>query len=145
MDMLGKNVLGLSFPVCTSFQPTVLEGQLCYKLNVSRESGIGKANGILMVLDSGRLDSVQKEDTNSVKIYLNTLDRFQGNGAGKYAMSSLKRITVTENFMGLPEHVKKCQKETFEQCHAKKYVYRVQSQCGCIPWALRRAVTFEVR
>ena len=42
---------GLYYPLCSSFQPTLLEGQLCYKLQVSATSAEGKKNQLMMLLD----------------------------------------------------------------------------------------------
>ena len=41
----------ISFPICTSFKPTLLEGQLCYGLQVNVTSGEGKQNGLTLLLD----------------------------------------------------------------------------------------------
>ena len=50
----SKNSLtlpGLTFPLCSAFLPTILEGQLCYKLAVNDTSGQGKRNELMMLLD----------------------------------------------------------------------------------------------
>ena len=60
-----------------------------------------------------------------------------------FAMSVLKRMTGTDNFLGLPVGQKECQIETFEACLTKSYVKSVQSQCGCIPWALSSALNLK--
>jgi hypothetical protein len=152
------------FPACTAFQPTVLEGQLCYSLNVSKVNDKlnhkkvkrGIENGLLLILDPGKNDPVEQDATtkwdmslrlkqssqekNSVRVYLNTLDRFSGYKAGSYAMSSLKTMLVTDNFLGLPDETKACQVETYEECHAERYL----TDCGCVPWALSGALEYEV-
>ena len=55
---LGEPVGGLEFPVCNMFQPTILDGQLCYSLNVSsvvstaeNKTESGKKKGILFAVD----------------------------------------------------------------------------------------------
>ena len=42
---------GTNFPICSSFMPTVLEGQLCYKLELNKLSGQGKRNELMLLLD----------------------------------------------------------------------------------------------
>ena len=42
---------GISFPLCSSFLPTILEGQLCYKIQVNATADQGKANELMMLLD----------------------------------------------------------------------------------------------
>ena len=33
--LLGEHIKGLKFPVCNKFTPTVLDGQLCYNLDIN--------------------------------------------------------------------------------------------------------------
>ena len=42
---------GTNFPLCSSFLPTILEGQLCYKLMLNQTSGQGKENELMLLLD----------------------------------------------------------------------------------------------
>jgi hypothetical protein len=157
---IGRNV---HFPICTGFKPTVLEGQLCYSLNITMaevdRARQGKDNGLFIVLDpSNRAVGITQENVktqgqmtytlektsqmeSSVRVYLNTLDRFSGYTAGSYAMSSLKKMMVTDNFMDLPDETKACQQETYEECHTQRYL----KQCGCVPWALGWPLADEVR
>jgi hypothetical protein len=72
---------------------------------------------------------------------MNTLDRFSGFKEGSYAMSSLKNILVTDNFMNLPDDTKYCQEEAYEDCHTQRYL----KQCGCVPWALSWPLAHQVR
>ena len=39
------------YPVCSSFQPTILEGQLCFKLQINSTSAEGKKNQLMFLLD----------------------------------------------------------------------------------------------
>ena len=41
----------ITFPLCSSFLPTILEGQLCYKLNLNMTSGQRKKNELMLILD----------------------------------------------------------------------------------------------
>ena len=119
----SKNSLtlpGLTFPLCSSFLPTILEGQLCYKVTVNDTSGQGKRNEMMFLLDynndlslhvalneenGGRLTkeklnfdtavgSVQKENA---KIQINTLSPYIGFVGGSYQMTDVKRMTAKED------------------------------------------------
>ena len=41
----------LYYPLCSSFQPTLLEGQLCFKLQMNATSAEGKKNQLMLLLD----------------------------------------------------------------------------------------------
>ena len=161
MTLLGQTREDLPFTVCSQFKPTVLEGQRCYSLDLNflnnYKSNTGKVNGLLITLDQGTFDhgpnteaepsNVKKivslnlepsgRDENSARIYLNTLAGFTDFRAGSFALSSLKKMTGTSKFMGLPHDSKDCQIEAFEDCTAERYLEKVQKLCGCLPWAIR--------
>ena len=46
-----KRIADISYPLCSSFQPTLLDGQLCYKLQVNSSSASGKKNQLMLLLD----------------------------------------------------------------------------------------------
>ena len=50
---------GLTFPLCSSFLPTILEGQLCYQLTLNQTSDQGKENQLMLVLDYNEDRSLQ--------------------------------------------------------------------------------------
>ena len=50
---------GSNFPLCSSFLPTILEGQLCYKLTLNETSGQGKGNELMLLLDYNEDRSLQ--------------------------------------------------------------------------------------
>ena len=50
---------GLTFPLCSSFLPTILEGQLCSKLTLNTTSGQGKRNELMLLLDYNEERSLQ--------------------------------------------------------------------------------------
>ena len=161
MTLLGQTRQDLPFPVCDQFQPTMLEGQRCYVLDLNsisnKESKAGLKNGLLLLLDPGRLEpslkpkpnalekflslnldplTKQSSDRTSARIYLNTLASFTDFREGKYAMRSLKLMAGSESFLDLPEEKKDCQVQSFETCQALRYVEEVHKTCGCVPWAL---------
>ena len=130
-ELLGKEVDG--FVACDQFQPTVLEGQRCYSLNLSKvgvsKSKAGKMNGLELVLDSNTPGKV-------ARIYLVTLSPFTDYRNGSYAMTSLKKMTGTKSFLGLLDAEKRCQVETSGECNTQKYFQAIRSKCHCRLWAL---------
>ena len=59
-------------------------------------------------------------------------------GAGTYAISAVKDIKVTDDYLGLDGNIRKCQsEETFEQCISREYLHAVQLDCNCVPYGLR--------
>ena len=96
-------------------------------------------NGSLLHYNQGKEDLAidkSKDDVNSARIYLNTLASFTDDKAGTYTLSSLKKMTGTDNFLGQSDEQKKCMKQTSENCHNRKYFENVQDKCGCVPWAV---------
>ena len=70
---------------CDKFEPTILEGQLCYSLNVTKSewkaTKTGKKSGLFLLLDpspypmkstDGRVKNA-KNDQESFKVYIHTL------------------------------------------------------------------------
>ena len=55
MTMMGQKVENLSFPACTIFLPTLHNGQVCYRLNLSLlqtlKTQSGPDTGLFLVLD----------------------------------------------------------------------------------------------
>ena len=156
MTMIGRKLEGASnLTVCSHFKPTVLEGQLCYSLDVTtNRTKKGLKNGLVLILDHGISDNqqifqkkngkdvtslnfevVSKADS-SARIHLDTLASFTDYRAGSYAMYVLKKMTGTKNFLNLPLDDRQCKIETFEACHVRQYIKQVQKECGCVPWAL---------
>ena len=105
----------------------------------------------MLVIDPGRgkketqYELTQPDsDTTSFRVYVNTLESFTGNQAGSYALSSLKKMTVTDNFMELDQEIKNCDVEIYEECNTRRYLDAVQRKCGCVPWALGNAAKQKV-
>ena len=60
------------------------------------------------------------------------------NGEGTYALSAVKEIKVTDDFLSLDMATRKCQeKESFEDCITMQYLRRVEQECNCIPYRLK--------
>ena len=164
MTLLGQARPDLNFTVCSKLKPTVLEGQLCYSLDLRgiQKTKVGQNFGLLLILDPGSIDNEDVKErkvshgseivsldlqpvgaaSSSAKIYLHTLESFTDYRAGTYALSVLKKMTGTQSFMKLSN--KPCQLEISEECEMKRYIKEVQKQCGCVPWALSSALSLQV-
>ena len=144
---------GVSFPVCSSFLPTILEGQLCYKLTLNQTSGQGKRNELMMLLDYNDDLSIQtfpnetevsegsrktlnfdmaveSLQINSAKIHINTLTPYTGFGGGIYKMTDVKSMSATSDFLKMPLKDRKCEPESYENCRTKWLL----EECNCVPW-----------
>ena len=126
----------LPFTACSVAQPTVHQGQLCYSINVTNISGnmttkTGKRNSLLLLLDTGA--------DKSAKVSVHTLSEFSSyvNGTTSFlAMSDLKNMAASKQFMDFPDTVKKCQSEELEKCHMKNFFKNIEQKCQCVPWQL---------
>ena len=130
-ELLGKEVDG--FVACDQFQPTVLEGHICYSIDLTKvgvgKSKAGKMNGLELVLDSNTPGKV-------ASIYLDTLSPFTNSRNGSYSMNSLKKMAGTNGFLAMPDAEKKCQIEPSDECNSQKFFEKVQTECHCRLWAL---------
>ena len=134
--------------VCDKFEPTILEGQLCFSINISKlekrqMTEAGKSKGLLLLLDPSPYqiqdDESVKDERNrqkTFKVYIHTLAPFTAYGPGAFAMSTLKRMTGTKSFMELPENQKKCAIHIREECQTDKFFSQVKANCSCVPWSL---------
>ena len=135
--------------LCDKFQPTIHEGQLCYSLDIAKltqkPTRPGKRNGLFLLVDkspyqvksAGVSLTDERNDQNTFKVYIHTLSQHTAYGPGTYAMSALKKMTGTTSFMQLPEEDKMCFVHDREDCQTQKYFDQVQTECKCIPWALK--------
>ena len=139
----------ISFPLCTSFRPTVLEGQLCYKLQVNTTSRKGKRYELILLLDyqedlslhysSGNEDDIDLQNLNfdaaesvqkkEAKIQINTLSSDKDFGEGAYKMSVVKKMTAKSAFLKMPMKDRNCQVEPFEECRTNALL----KWCKCKP------------
>ena len=152
---------GTSFPLCSIFIPTILEGQLCYKLTMNKTSGKGTKNELAILLDynedrflpfpsplrsiallnfinrtSNRTlnfdTAVGSLQSSSAKVQINTLSPYVGFGGGSYQMSVVKRMTAKEDFLKMPLSDRNCEVELYEDCRVR----RLLRLCNCVPWEL---------
>ena len=144
--LLGQRNLELNLTICDKFEPIVLDGQLCYSLDVAKfadkPTGEGKEKGLFLLLDPYPYplnvwdDDAQKvNDLSHFKIYIHTLAQYTRHGLGAYKVDSLKRMTATDNFKQLPDNQKNCHVHNREECQTQKFLEHVLNNCKCIPWA----------
>ena len=146
----------LHYPLCASFLPTMLDGQLCYQLKLNKTSGQGKENQLMLLLDYNEDRSLQttalkKEDSLSpssmnlgahddnshgvaAKVQIHTLSPYIGIGGGSYKMTAVKRMSATLDFLKMSEVDRSCQVELYESCRTRKLL----EKCDCVPWEIPR-------
>ena len=143
----GQTIKGTNMTACSDFKPIVLDGQLCYSLNLAKsgtkKTKSGKSNGLFLVIDPNSLQMEYKEK-NPFRIFINTLSPHTLGGPGIYALSALKKMTGTQNFLDLPEHKKDCRVGSTEECLAETLIAEIKSQCHCVPWQLAKKSTNKV-
>ena len=164
--MLGTKVPNMTFPVCDIFKPTVYKGRLCYKANLQKASGQllfeGKGSGMMMLIDINKEKSMganilQRKNNsklfdrdvyfgtdgssneNMAIIHIDTLAQYTGYGPGDYALTSIKQMTGTDNFLAWPENKRQCALETYKDCQTKVLLEDTVN-CGCTPFQLLPAV-----
>ena len=144
-----------NFPLCSSFLPTILEGQLCHKLVLNKTSGQGMGHELMLLLDYNEDRSLQTSFSNkdhfpssdqtlsfskaiesiqvgSAKIHINTISPHIGFGGGTYKMTDVKRMTPKEDFLKMPRKERKCEVEFYESCRTRNLL----QECNCAPWEL---------
>ena len=157
LNFSGKSPFleGTTFPLCSSFLPTIFEGQLCYKLTLNKTSGKGKKNQLMILLDYNEDRTLQAlsngtkgaESSNSTldldtafgsiqgssaKVQIDTLSTYVGFGGGSYQMTDVKRMTAKEDFLKMPLEDRNCEVELYEDCRTRQLL----QECGCAPWEL---------
>ena len=59
-------------------------------------------------------------------------------GEGTYAITDVKEIEVTKDFLGQDDKTKKCQdKVSLEDCITRQYLDKLMKVCKCVPYGLR--------
>ena len=131
-----------NFTFCDKFQPSVLDGQLCYSLNLSSaassESKSGVRNSLIIVLDQPDSLELNVEEKPVATFHFDSLGGFSDNRPGKYYMSALKKMTGTDAFMSLSDSDKGCQLESYADCKMGKFYAELQKECNCVPWQLAK-------
>ena len=159
---MGSYIKNMTFPMCNKFKPIILDGNLCYQLDVNQhitrpwKRSQGKSSGLLLVIDTSLersvgniedqnqvvknespefmdLDNVPLDKTFLPKVYIHTLSRYIGYGGGSYAMTSLKEMTGTDKALALPEKKKRCQDVNVEECQNHQFLLQSKT-CNCRPF-----------
>ena len=168
MNIVGEYIDGINFPVCNTFKPQILDGELCYVLDFkdikSRskvESHPGRGNGLLLAIDTGiNIGPQVEQDTSAEKkgfirtmltssrgkarLHILTSHRHEVSRPGIYTLKNLKYMTGTDNFLAMPDEARKCQIQSKEECRTQRFVQEVQRNCGCIPWTLSSHASDQV-
>ena len=167
MNITGQFISGIDFPICNKFKATILDGQLCYAIDMKdvlkeKVTRPGRGFGLMLAIEQkvkkskegshnfeaslrqGRLYTKIDIPEFSSSIHLNNLVKYTDSRAGLYKMSVLKKMTGTEGFLGLADATKGCHIEDQAECERRKYVEEVQTSCGCLPWSLAPALSSEV-
>ena len=170
MTSMGGYVFDIEYPACDKFKPTLYDGHMCFELNLNRMVIRGKGYGLWLLMDPGTkilptdYDSdgeaeeagyVSKKEvipTHYISYNINTLTRYSDSRAGMYVLSSLKRKTVTDDFLNLPDSTIGCKNESEDLCRfqtnnfsdceerklsrAQKLEEESLKECDCEPWFL---------
>ena len=85
----------------------------------------------------GLVRVTEKNEKYDAKIFIDTIEPFEGHGGGSYLMSSVKRVDATLDFLKLPENVKMCQnEETLSECSSRRFQKNGVIECLCKPFGL---------
>ena len=158
--ILSRNPLwfsNISFPLCSSFKPTMLEGQLCHKIELNGKADTGRVNELMMLLDYNEdrwlvsrfkneatfdsshittlnLDPAGDIQQDKAKIIIDSLSSDSvGFGGGSYKMITVKRMTATPAFLDMYREDRKCDIERFQDCRTRNLL----NACNCIPGELQ--------
>ena len=151
---------GLSYPLCSSFLPSMLEGQLCFKLKLNKTSDKGKANELMLLLDYNEQYSIQTAkqqllnpsallqglgvvikgmnmetsarsiQDTAAKVYIHTLVPYVGFGGGRYKITNAKRMTAKSDFLDMSFEDRGCEMKLYEDCRTEKLI----KKCACVPY-----------
>ena len=134
--MMGKKLGNFTF--CDKFKPSVLNGQLCYSLNLSQvtssKSIDGQQNSLVIVLDQPSGFGLSGKEKSLATIHLDRIGGYTKNKDGKYHMTALKKMTGTDAFMALSNSEKRCQADSYQDCRTRHFFAAVEQECNCIPF-----------
>ena len=151
-----------SIPVCNSFKPTLLNGEICYTLKLDLKAIKGITGGLIMLLDynteksiltealarksedSVVLGYISSEDKSSAQIYIPTLSPYTGYGSGSYIMTSLKYMKGTKDFLGLSFEDKLCETYDYDACRMNRLLEKGKGEIGCVPFGWTHVLPDQV-
>ena len=154
----GKVIQNISFPVCDLFDPVVLDGKLCYQMEMTKKMPkeiTVQRKGLTLIMDANTEKSLSKqigrddkknlksmdlqeasvETRNLVGVNIGTLAPYFAYGPGNYILSAVKQMSTTDSFLSMSKEKRECEKEKFESCQKRLFQERVK-QCGCTPQSL---------
>ena len=154
----GVRLPNISLRVCDLFDPVVYNGKLCYQMDTAEkmpEEKTFEGNGLTLVIDVNSEKSVTKQSKHSEDYQLDSLDvreasantdslcwvsigtlaPFHAYGPGSYALTSVKQIDATDEFLSMSKEKRKCEQENFQNCQERLFNERIK-QCDCVPQSL---------
>ena len=58
-------------------------------------------------------------------------------GNGSYALSAVKEMRISDDFLSLGQDFTKCQvQEAYEDCTTRMFYAEIIKQCNCVPYSL---------
>ena len=165
IDVCFEYQENITYPVCTAFEPTVLDGQLCYRIDVNKaikdlKNGVGNEAGLTFVVDNNSERSLaldksisfgdgqesqdkthlpsRPKEVDSIKVHIDTLEQFSAFGSGIFIMTSVKEIRCSPNFLEMAEDVRRCGLEdSVQECRSRNYLVDKPDDCNCTPEEFR--------
>ena len=153
----GTSHPNLSFPVCSSFVPDILEGQLCQtiRLNEKIKKGPENALGFLIDINNNRnfrllakqqkkLNSEQRTSYTAAKTQINViLPEIKYSTANKavYRITAVKKMAATKAFLEMSRESRKCDLKYIDECKTN----RLLAKCGCVPWEMKDLHKIDAR
>ena len=168
MSAVGRTAENFSLPVCDAFKHKLLDGQLCYQLDMRDDTvsiSQGPLGGLKFVMDyneernvnvdnleTGQEISKEEElkgliglertlnNGNDAKIYIETIEAFHAYGGGSYMMSAAKEVVGTDEYVDIAESSDLCQDRiSISNCAAIDFVRTALDKCHCTPFGLKLA------
>ena len=171
LTLLGYKHPNFTYNICSKFEPTVHDGELCYTLDVNhfkngmKDMRLGKKSGLMLLIDTNLDKSIPMKGVNREKwldynrdiidlddepadkkslarIHIGSLSTFTGYGPGDYRMTGLKQMTGTSGFLAWPDEKKMCTNEKFQDCQMRQLLEKVKI-CECKPFELSSLIVHE--
>ena len=71
---------------------------------------------------------------------MNSVSSYYGFNPGSYVMTVVKNISVTDNFLSLPNNQKNCMDDVYEECKTKSLLRKGLQFYNCTSFGLSQAV-----
>ena len=165
LSTLGTRTQIHSKPVCLAPQPSILQGQICYKIRMDgvqavprtgyslqvlldSEPSTPEANFELLIEDDHHSDMIEDGDHPGTgmhaDIYIPTLSKLRMEAVGTFSLSDIKQMTASEKFLAKDDSDKGCSEVAFEDCQSERFLENVQEICKCIPWQISSVLETKV-